>query len=344
MFDMIKPRTTQNGITVDKCIRPGVEDPLAPIGVVAGDTECYETFRELFFPVVEACHGTTHHKSDQDASKLDLTAWQSWMDPYCISSRVEAKRNLKGIAINPSASKQERREAEHLLVNVLGELQGDLKGDYHPLTGSNSFPTKPGGMSVDLAASIKASGCLFEPVSEAEDALVGSGRDWPDARGVYLNVEQTAMVWCNDHADHSTIVARGPGTVAGIKAAFARFVKLSTALEEGIGKVGHTFAHHEQLGYLTASPGDVGTALKVTLTVKVPKLAEHVQGDWAGLCEKHAVVVAAGAQDGTFEVSNKGRLGSSEVDLVGVVAVGAAALVGLEKKLEDGEEIADELA
>ena len=45
---------------MQKCIQPGVDNPGTPsnftVGVVAGDEESYETFRDLFNAIIEEQH------------------------------------------------------------------------------------------------------------------------------------------------------------------------------------------------------------------------------------------------------------------------------------------------
>jgi len=61
VFETLKPKTTSNGITIDKCIKTGVCNPGHPtittVGMVAGDCESYDTFKLLFDPVIEERHG-----------------------------------------------------------------------------------------------------------------------------------------------------------------------------------------------------------------------------------------------------------------------------------------------
>ena len=69
---------TESGFTMQKCIQPGVDNPGTPskftVGVVAGDEESYETFKDLFDPIIEELHDgygpSDVHHTDLDASKL----------------------------------------------------------------------------------------------------------------------------------------------------------------------------------------------------------------------------------------------------------------------------------
>ena len=52
---------TSFGVTLDKCIRTGVENKGHPtiktVGMSAGDEECYTVFADIFDPVIALRHG-----------------------------------------------------------------------------------------------------------------------------------------------------------------------------------------------------------------------------------------------------------------------------------------------
>jgi creatine kinase len=61
IYDKLKHRKTKNGVTLIDCIKTGVDNPGHPhiktCGIVAGDEESYEVFKELFDPIIAARHG-----------------------------------------------------------------------------------------------------------------------------------------------------------------------------------------------------------------------------------------------------------------------------------------------
>ena len=74
------------------------------VGMVAGDDECYELFRELFDPVISARHNgyapDAKHPTDLDVNKLSNTK----IDPtgkYVITSRCRTGRSVKGFRLPP---------------------------------------------------------------------------------------------------------------------------------------------------------------------------------------------------------------------------------------------------
>ncbi|KAF4671673.1 Creatine kinase S-type, mitochondrial, partial [Perkinsus chesapeaki] len=129
IYANLKDKKTPNGVGLAKCIKTGMDNKGHPmiktVGMVAGDEECYEVFKELFDPVIDQRHGgyppDAKHPTDLDYSKLLDTA----IDPtekYVISTRVRTGRSVRGIRLPPSCTKDERREVERVLTKALKAL------------------------------------------------------------------------------------------------------------------------------------------------------------------------------------------------------------------------------
>ena len=76
-------------------------------GIVAGDEECFEVFKELFDPIISARHNgyaaDAKHPTDLDVSKLSDTK----IDPtgkYVLTSRCRTGRSVKGFRLPPACS------------------------------------------------------------------------------------------------------------------------------------------------------------------------------------------------------------------------------------------------
>jgi creatine kinase len=135
------------------------------VGLVAGDEESYELFAELFEPVISARHGgyakDAVHPTDLDVSKLTDTK----IDPtgkYVLTSRCRTGRSVRGFKLPPVTDFEERRKVEALVVKGLLSMEGDLKGDYFPLHGSQSYAPKPNGMSIEKEEELRQAGNLFQ--------------------------------------------------------------------------------------------------------------------------------------------------------------------------------------
>ena len=81
IYDTLKTKKTKKGVTLAACIKTGMDNKGHPmiktVGMVAGDEESYETFKELFDPVIDIRHGgyaaDAKHPTDLDVSKLSST-------------------------------------------------------------------------------------------------------------------------------------------------------------------------------------------------------------------------------------------------------------------------------
>ena len=97
-------------------------------GIVAGDEESYELFKELFDPIISSRHGgyapDAKHPTDLDVNKLSDTK----IDPtgkYVLTSRCRTGRSVRGFRLPPTCSFEERREIEKVVVNGLLSLDGE---------------------------------------------------------------------------------------------------------------------------------------------------------------------------------------------------------------------------
>lgn len=129
LYSKLRDKVTSSGFTLDQAIQTGVDNPGHPfiltVGAVAGDEESYETFADLFDPIIEERHAgfkkTDTHKTDLDSSKIRGGKFD---DRYVLSSRVRTGRSIRGFSLPPHCSRAERREVENVVVNALEGLKG----------------------------------------------------------------------------------------------------------------------------------------------------------------------------------------------------------------------------
>ena len=117
---------------------------------------------------------------------------------------------------------------------------------------------------------------------------------------------------------------------AGIKEVFDRLCRAATAIEK-IAK----FSHDEHLGYITSCPTNLGTAMRGSVHIKLPKLCKD-QKKFNEIADKYHVQIRgihgehSESDDGTYDISNKRRLGRSEKQLVQDMIDGVRALMEAE--------------
>lgn len=321
IFAALKDQQTSHGFTLQQAIHSGVVNPDSSIGVYAGDEESYKIFAPLFDPIIADYHGFS--KNDVHESNLnpdDLHAPNP--DPagdYIVSTRIRVGRNVAGFPLGPAISRAQRNEIERQLSAVLNNLQGSLAGTYYPLQ----------GMSAADSTQLIADHFLFKAGDRFLEAA-GLNRDWPESRGIYHNDDKTFLVWINEE-DQLRIISMQMG--GDIKQVFTR---LSSAISKIESEV--KFAYTNHLGYLTSCPTNLGTAMRASVHIKLPKLAADIdlfkkianqyQLQIRGIHGEYSESEAA-----VYDISNRRRLGVTEVECVQDMYDGVVALIASENLL-----------
>jgi creatine kinase len=347
LYGQLKDKKTAMGVGLAKCIKTGIDNKghhiIKTVGLVGGDEESFTLFKDLFDPIIsarhngyaaDAIHPTNLNLDDMDTTRLDETG------KYVKTARVRTGRSVRGFRLPPACGFDERRELERIIVKGLARLEGDLAGEYFPLHGSRSHAEKPTGMSKEKEEELRNSGNLFQEPDSTLLLSSGCGRHWPDARGIFHNNDKNAFVWVNEE-DHMRIVSMQVGD--DIQSVFARFVRVSQAVQEVLKEEGADFMHSDHLGYILTCPSNLGTGLRAGCLVAVPLLSarpdfKDIMGKM-GLQARGGGGVDSDSVGGVYDISNADRLGKSEIDLVNIMIRGVRQIVEWEMALEAGEEI-----
>ncbi|MGH0132677.1 UNVERIFIED_CONTAM: hypothetical protein FKN15_040035 [Acipenser sinensis] len=336
IYSRLRDKVTPNNWTLDQCIQTGVDNPGHPfiktVGMVAGDEESYEIFADIFDPVIKERHNgydprSMKHHTDLDSSKITHGQFD---ERYVLSSRVRTGRSIRGLSLPPACSRAERREVEHVAVQALAGLKGDLAGRYYRL-----------GEMTDLEQQrlIDEHFLFDKPVSPLLTAS-GMARDWPDARGIWHNFDKTFLIWINEE-DHTRVISMEKG--GNMKRVFERFCRGLKEVEKLIHERGWEFMWNEHLGYILTCPSNLGTGLRAGVHVKIPNLSKDPRLskilDNLRLQKRGTGGVDTAAVGDTFDISNLDRIGRSEVELVQLVIDGVNYLIECEKRLEKGQDI-----
>jgi creatine kinase len=335
LFAKLKDIKSDKGYTFSNAIMTGVETPHLGVGCTAGDEDSWEVFKDLYYPVIKGWHKydpeTQTHKQDLDASKLVCTdEQQAQLNKYVASTRVRAARNISGYGLPAGTSAEDRAAVETVLKGAFEKFDGDLKGTYYPL----------GGMADDIRDGLLKEGFLFQvPSAKNLLTMAGAARNWPDNRGIFHNDAKTALCWCNEE-DQCRIISMSKD--GNIKDVFARFAKISDSLKAAAEADGKTFMFNEKLGFLGTCPSNLGTGLRagvmVTLTEfnKDPMFLDECCSKFdlqpRGSNGEHSEAIG-----GKFDVSNKQRIGFTEVELVQKMIDGVSEVIKLEEMLAAGK-------
>merc|ERR1711988_1754508 len=274
--------TKTSGFTLAQAIACAVDFGNQHCGIYAGDWDSYKVFADVFDPLIQEYHGIpadSKHTSDMDARKI-----QGTINPEAPvhSTRIRVGRNIDGFGLSPGITKEQRLGVENLMKKAFANLKGDLAGTYFP--------------------------------------LAGMGRDWPEGRGIFHNKEKTFLTWVNEE-DQLRIISMQKG--GDVKQVFDRLARGIKAVEDSVKKEsGHDFMNDPKYGYIHSCPTNLGTGMRASVHIDLPGWTKLGPKVLAARCEElhlqpRGTRGESGGQTGdTYDISNKHRLGYSEVQLV----------------------------
>merc|ERR1712061_689849 len=316
---LCKIKTKTSGFTLAKAIACAVEFDNQHCGIYAGDWDSYKDFAAVFDPLIQEYHGIkpgAKHTSHMDVSKI--TGNISSEVPVH-STRIRVGRSIDGFGLSPGITKEQRIQMEKLMNNALKTLTGDLAGTYYPLT----------GMDEKVRQQLVDDHFLFVS-GDANLTVAGMERDWPEGRGIFHNDAKTFLIWVNEEDQLRIISMQQGGDVKGV---FARLVRGIEAVGKSVKEeCGKDFALSEQYGYVHSCPTNLGTGMRASVHCDLPGWTKEGVDKLKARCEELAVQPRgtrgeSGGQTGcTYDISNKHRLGYSEVELVQVMIDGVNTL------------------
>lgn len=329
-WDQLSTHVTKtSNFTLAKAIACAVQFKDQHVGIYAGDWDSYKDFSELFDPVIQEYHGIksdAKHTSDMDFTKIIGSVDSS---APVKSTRIRVGRNINGFGLSPGIHKEHRLEFEALMIKAFSNLKGDLAGTYYPLSG------------LDDKTKEQLINDHFLFISGDKNLIAaGMEREWPEGRGIFHNHDKTFLVWVNEE-DQLRIISMEMGSdVTGV---FQRLSRGIQAVEESLKAEGRTYMLDEKYGYIHSCPTNLGTGMRASVHVVLP--GWHKKGI-KNLKERAAKldVQVRGARgesgghfDDTYDISNKHRLGYSEVELVQKLIDSVNILVNEDKELQELE-------
>merc|ERR1719377_293101 len=136
------------------------------------------------------------------------------------------------------------------------KLEGDLAGTYYPLL----------GMEESVRQQLVDDHFLF--VSGDKNLITaGMERDWPEARGIFHNDSKTFLVWVNEE-DQLRIISMQKGS---------NILEVFKRLSDGAAKIEEKakFANDSHFGYVSTCPTNMGTGLRASVHIHLPKLMKN---------------------------------------------------------------------
>ncbi len=212
-----------------------------------------------------------------------------------ISTRIRLARNVKGIPFPCAMTPQQRAEVNRMVREALSG-SSDLQKRFRYIELS------------ELSEN--------ELVSMVERRLISPdfARNVQGKAMLLLDDESVSIMICEE--DHLRIQVLSQGLE--LQSAFDTADKLDTLLSERLD-----FAFDERLGYLTACPTNLGTALRASVMVHLPaSQASGRLGQLGGAVAKMGMTIrgmygeGSGSKGAIYQISNQETLGISEQDTV----------------------------
>merc|ERR1711962_728288 len=322
----LKDKKTKVNGTLADCIRSGCENTDSGVGIYACDPEGYTVFAPVLDEVIKDYHKVPelkHPPHDYGMDKIDFGD----LDPsgeMIVSTRVRTGRSYLGKAFPPVITKEDRASIETAAMGAFDTFTGELAGKYHPLN----------AMTPDEKQQYTDDHFLFNDKDRFLRAA-GGYRDWPNNRGIFFNKDKTFLIWVNEE-DHLRLISMQKG--GNLKEVYVRLIKAIEAMEEYNKSKGLEFAQREGLGYLTFCPSNLGTAIRASVHIKVPKLAK-TEADLKAFCDQYNLQARGihgehtESVGGVYDISNKRRLGLTEFEAIQEMRKGIEAVIEKEKSL-----------
>merc|ERR1712114_151966 len=288
--------TKTSGFTLAQAIACAVEFDNQHCGIYAGDWDSYKVFADVFDPLIQDYHGISADATH--TSDMDVNKIKGNVDPAAPvhSCRIRVGRSIDGFGLSPGITKDER---------VRQQLVDD-----HFLFVSGDPNLKVAGME----------------------------RDWPEGRGIFHNKDKTFLTWVNEE-DQLRIISMQKG--GDVKEVFDRLARGIKAVEDSVKKEsGAEFMLDEKYGYIHSCPTNLGTGMRASVHVDLPGYTKEGVKTLAARCEElhlqpRGTRGESGGQTGiTYDISNKHRLGYSEVELVQKMIDGVHTLVAEDRELQ----------
>ncbi|XP_060919963.1 zgc:172076 isoform X2 [Labrus mixtus] len=320
-------RCTRSGVIFDDVIRPGLEEPgdwsgPVSVGCVAGDAQSYVLFCDFFDRVIEAFHGhkVTSQTPENDFNYDNLKGGDDLDRSYVVSCEVSVIRGVEDFSFPTHCSRGERRQLLSLASRALQQLQDQHPGRLLSLEDLNQEQERELNLNPPSTSQLRT----------------GVARDWPDARAVWVSEDGSLVVWINME-DHLKLVStRGDANMAE---AFRTVCMNLQKLDAVYRALKHPFIWKQQLGWVTSSPADVGTGLRIRVQLRLQHLPRHRRVE--DVLKRLRLSMDGTESPVLYRVSNVSTFGVSEVGLTQLVVDGVKLLVAMEKRLEGGGDIDD---
>lgn len=322
-----------------KIMRSGIENADSGMGCYAMNPSDYDEFKPYLDPIIRNYHGVPAGKKQVNNwnlkgiaglpadGKLDVTK----LGLPALSMRVRVGRNLADFPLPGAMTKEDRIALENKMREAFEILKKKFGGRYHSITpGSPDFINKD-----EYNALVKAHIMFKDMAADTYLSTAGIASDWPYGRGCYVSEDKGFIIWVGEE-DHLRIMCMKKGTVINDV-----FDRLKFAIDTTESIPGLSMAMSPDYGVVTSCPTNLGTGMRASVHMKIPKLTAGGSDKRAkevcrplglsvrGMGGEHTAIGA----DGTCDISPSARFCISEAEIVTALYTGIKNLKAEEDKL-----------
>lgn len=250
-----------------KIVATGWQNPDSGMGAYAMHPDDYDLFQPYLDKLIRDYHhieGDLKQVSDWDlGGALDFRDIDAGLDD--VSMRVRVGRNLADFPLPGAMTQADRVALEERMVAVFDHLAAadGFGGGYVSLT-----PGSPHEISTERYEELVTEHRMFKDMSgDPYLTVAGISSDWPYGRGMYQSADGGFIVWVGEE-DHLRVMAMERGAVLGNV-----FTRLQRGLEI-LTSQGLEFARSETYGYVTSCPTNLGTGMRASLHLPLPRLTK----------------------------------------------------------------------
>jgi protein-arginine kinase len=323
------------------CMASGIEVPESEMGCYARFPDDYDVLRPFFSKVICCHHGANsnlRHRSDWSipvnaGRGLELDVTDLGLPP--LSMRMRVGRNLADMPLTSAMALNDRIALEDRMSGIFQKLQSDSEfgGTYVSLT-----PGHDQEVDAQEYQHLVNDHVMFKDMS-ADRYLVAAGiaADWPHGRGCYYSSDRSFIIWVGEE-DHLRIMCMQTGTRLGLI-----LNRLHKALEMIEAFPDVNFARSVDYGAVTTCPTNLGTGMRASVHLSLPKLTANGSDELVRKIAKPLGLAIRGlggehtpiGRDGTVDVSPRARLYVTEGEIASNLYDGIARLIEAEANCAD---------
>lgn len=263
-----KSLSSEHQKRLHQIILTGIENPDSIMGAYAMHPDDYDLFQPYLDLMIRDYHGIQgelHQRSNWDCGGLfDLSQVDASLADS--SMRVRVGRNLGDFPLTGAMNREDQMVFEQRMVEAFASLIANpaYGGRYLSLTPGSNYQISP-----EQYAQMVAEHKMFKDMSaDPYLSVAGISSDWPYGRGMYESADGQFIVWVGEE-DHLRIMTMKCGVLLN-----DIFDRLHNGLEI-LEQQGLNFACADTYGYITSCPTNLGTGMRASLHLALPKLTRN---------------------------------------------------------------------